>query len=117
MDPEFLLKDMWLRYERLFTLAFMFIPTRQGWRLYQNDQTDVSRKINNLKYEIKGRDSSKMSEAFFKYETFLAEYMILIADIEVGIVNWNKFRLAAFRVKDIKEVHQYLMYVQLKQLK
>lgn len=33
MHPEQLLKDMWLRYERLDTLSFVFIPIRRGWRL------------------------------------------------------------------------------------
>ena len=53
----------------------------------------------------------------FQYETYLAEYLILIADIEVGLMNWNKFRLAAFRVKRIEEMRHYLMYLQLATIK
>ena len=53
------------------------------------------------------------SRSIYMYETYLAEYFMLIADIEVGIVSWNKFRLSAFRVKDVKEVHHYVMYTKL----
>ena len=38
-------------------------------------------------------------------------------DIEDGILNWNKLRLVAFKVKDHDEVMHYLMYNQLKKLK
>ena len=38
-------------------------------------------------------------------------------DIEDGILNWNKLRLAAFSVKEHNEVMHYLMYIQLKKLK
>ena len=49
MHPEQLLKDMWLRYERLNTLAFVFIPTMKGWRLDVSDTNDVKNTIMRLK--------------------------------------------------------------------
>ena len=61
-------------------------------------------------------DPNPKARAIFLYETYLAEYFMLIADIEVGIVNWNKFRLAAFRVKKISEIHHFLMYEHLRNI-
>ena len=52
-----------------------------------------------------------------QYETFVYEFYKLMLDIEDGILNWNKLRLAAFKVKDYNEVMSYLMYIQLEKLK
>ena len=108
------MKDMQLRYERLSTLAFLFIPMRRGWRLDFIDHHEVAQKIATLKASTRKRNPNAISLPFFHYETYLAEYFMLIADMEIGIVKWNKFRLTAFRVKEINEARSYLMYVQLK---
>ena len=121
MHPEQLLKDMWLKYEMMKTLAFVFIPTRRGWRLDVSDTNDVKKTIMKLKGLIMATDrnnpKAEMSPEAYLYELYLAEYMMLIADIEVGLVNWNKFRLQAYKVKHINEVRHYVMYTQLARIK
>lgn len=105
-----------MRYDRLNTLSFVFIPTRRGWRLDLSDHAEVKKHITHLKSYLlaRVRDPENTTEEVFQYETFLAEYFSLIADIEIGLVNWNKFKLQAFKIKHINEVHHYLMYVNLK---
>ena len=115
IHPEQLLKDMWLRYERLDTLSFVFIPIRRGWRLEQTDSSIVQKNCKILKNmlmdkEYKYRDQKSMSAEAQLYESLLGEYMMLIADIEVGLIAWNKFRLQAYQVKDLDEVYHYVMY-------
>ena len=60
--------------------------------------------------EYKYRDQKPMSAEAQLYESLLGEYMMLIADIEVGLIAWNKFRLQAYQVKDLDEVYHYVMY-------
>ena len=115
IHPEQLLKDMWLRYERLDTLSFVFIPIRRGWRLEQTDSSKVQKNCKILKTllmdkEYKYRDQKPMSAEAMLYESLISEYMMLIADIEVGLISWNKFRLQAYQVKDLDEVYHYVMY-------
>ena len=115
IHPEQLLKDMWLRYERLDTLSFVFIPIRRGWRLEQTDSSKVQKNCKILKNllmdeECKYHDQKPMSAEAQLYESLIGEYMMLIADIEVGLIAWNKFRLQAYQVKDLDEVYHYVMY-------
>ena len=111
LNPEILLKDMRLKVKMMRTLTSIFVPLRRGWRLDINENGTIRKHTAYLQSKIDNRKLYPQPHESIQYEQLIYEFYQLMLDIEDGILNWNKLRLAAFSVKEHKEVMHYLMYI------